>query len=450
MYDRRKQTANGDSDFGCLKVSISPPPLTGVALLLGLSLFLGLAFEDFFATDEPKRPGGIRTFPMLAFAGGVLYVFDPAHLVPFTGGLIILGILLAVFYSRHLQDKDEGGETNAGLVVPVLNIHAYLLGAIALALPPWVAVTFTVAAVLLLTGREKLHKLARRIEPKEIVTAGQFLILTGIVLPLLPNTPVTTLTNITPRQAWLALVVVAALSYASYLAQRYWAAAARGLWMEALGGLYSSTATTVVLAREAKTGAVSRQHAQAGITLATAIMYLRVLVVVAFFNLTLARVLAPWLCSLSLAGLVICALQYRLGKSPKADQQTSPSTAQRFAANPLELGPAAIFAVLFIVVSLVSNWAKAEFGTSGIYTLAAIVGVTDIDPFVLNLAQGGTTGLSEPALAAAILIAASSNNVLKALYAAFFAGGRATAASAIVLVLLAAAGVVFALVLAGL
>jgi uncharacterized membrane protein (DUF4010 family) len=434
--------------FRCSRVSISPPSPTGVALLLGLSLFLGLAFEDFLAKDEPKRPGGIRTFPMLAFAGGILYLFDPTHLVPFTGGLVILGAWLMIFYSRHLQEKDEGGEPNAGLVVPVLNIDAYLLGAIALALPPWVAVTFTVAAVLLLTGRERLHGLARRIEAKEIVTAGQFLILTGIVLPLLPNTPVTTWTNITPRQAWLALVVVAALSYASYLAQRYWAAAARGLWMEALGGLYSSTATTVVLAREAKTGAVSRQHAQAGITLATAIMYLRILAVVAFFNFDLARTLAPRLGSLSLAGLIICALQYRLGKPSAAEQQAQPSTTQRVAANPLELGPAAIFAVLFILVSFVSNWAKAEFGTSGIYTLAAIVGVTDIDPFVLNLAQGGTTGMTNTALAAAVLIAASSNNVLKALYAAFFAGGRATAASAAILVLLAAAGVGCALFLA--
>jgi uncharacterized membrane protein (DUF4010 family) len=92
----------------------------------------------------------------------------------------------------------------------------------------------------------------------------------------------------------------------------------------------------------------------------------------------------------------------------------------------------------------VSNWAKTQFGTAGIYTLAAIVGVTDIDPFVLNLAQGGTSGMSETALAAAILIAASSNNILKALYAAVFAGGRATAVSAAILVLLAAAGVAIA------
>ncbi len=428
---------------------ISAPSLTGVGLLLGLSLFLGLAFEDFFAHSDTKRPGGIRTFPLLAVVGGALYLFDPTRFIPFTAGLVVLGAWLAIFYRQHVREQDETGEPNVGLVVPVLNVQAYLLGAIALALPPWVAVATTVTAVLLLTGREKLHALARRIELKEIITAGEFLILTGIILPLLPNTPVTTLTTITPRQVWLALVVVCTLSYASYLAQRYWVAAARGLWMAALGGLYSSTATTVVLARQAKSDPAMRRNAQAGITLATAIMYLRILAVVAFFNLTLARVLAPSLCCLSLAGLLICALQYRFAPLSSQDAK-SVATLPAAAVNPLELGPAALFAVLFIAVSFVSNWAKAQFGTSGIYTLAAIVGVTDIDPFVLNLAQGGTTGMSESALAAAVLIAASSNNILKALYAAFFAGGRATAISAAVLVLLAAAGVGIAFVVAGL
>jgi uncharacterized membrane protein (DUF4010 family) len=427
---------------------ISAPSLTGIGLLLGLSLFLGLAFEDFFARGETKRPGGIRTFPMLAFAGGVLYLFDPQHFIPFTAGLIVLGAWLAIFYRQHVGEKDEEGEPNAALVVPVLNVHAYLLGAIALALPPWVAVTFTVTAVLLLTGREKLHALARRVAVQEIVTAGEFLILAGIILPLLPNKPVTDLTTITPQQAWLALLVVCTLSYASYLAQRYWTPAARGLWMAALGGVYSSTATTVVLARQAKSGSVMRQYAQAGITLATAIMYLRILVVVAIFNMTLARTLMLPLCGLSLAGLVVCVSQYRFYSSPQ-DAKSRASAMPRSGGNPLELGPAALFAALFIVISLVSNWAKAHFGTGGIYTLAAIVGVTDIDPFVLNLAQGGTAGMTDSALAAAILIAASSNNILKAAYAVFFGGGRATAASAGVLVLLAVAGVAVAAVMDG-
>ena len=314
-------------------------------------------------------------------------------------------------------------------------------------LPPWFAVTVTVAAVLLLTGREQLHALARRLEIREIVTAGQFLILTGIALPLLPDHPVTTLTAITPRQVWLALVVVCSFSYASYLAQRYWAAAAGGLWMAALGGLYSSTATTVVLARQAKAEPALKRHAQAGITLATAIMYLRILAVVAIFNMTLARVLAPSLAGLSLAGFLICVLQYRLGK-PAQNEPAPDALHLAASANPLELGAAAVFAALFVAVSVVSAVAKSQFGISGIYGLAAIVGVTDVDPFVLNLAQGGIAGVPSSALAAAILIAASSNNVLKAVYAASFAGGRATAGSAAALVVLAVAGVAAAIAVA--
>jgi uncharacterized membrane protein (DUF4010 family) len=357
----------------------------------------------------------------------------------------VLGAWLVVFYRQHVGEANEQGDAGVGLVVPLLNVHAYLLGAVSLALPPWVAVTITVAAVLLLTARTPLHDMARRIDMKEIVTAGQFLILTGIVLPLLPNAPVTSLTSITPRQVWLALVVVCTFSYVSYLAQRFWAAAAGGLWMAALGGLYSSTATTVVLARQASAEPAMAKHAQAGITLATGIMYLRILAVIAIFNLVLARSLALPLCGLSLAAFAICAAQYWLPMQKKPQRTKPQPAAQPPGRNPLELGAAAIFALLFIATSLVSSWATTKFGASGIYALAAIVGVTDIDPFVLNLAQGGTAGLPEPALASAILIAASSNNILKALYAASFAGRRTTAASAVALVVLAIAGVAIAI-----
>jgi len=271
---------------------IVTPSAADLGLLLGLSFFLGLAFEDVFARVGTSRPGGIRTFPMLALAGGMLYLLDPNRLLAFTGGLVLLGAWLLVFYREHIRERDEQGQPNVGLMVLLLNLHAYLLGAIALALPHWVAVGTTVVAVLLFTGRERLHALARRVEMKEIVTAGQFLILTGLILPLLPAVPVTSLTSITPRQAWLALVVVCTLSYGSYLAQRYLAVAAGGLWMAALGGLYSSTATTVVLARQAKADASIRIHARAGITLATGVMYVRILALVAVFNLTLARNLA--------------------------------------------------------------------------------------------------------------------------------------------------------------
>jgi uncharacterized membrane protein (DUF4010 family) len=425
----------------------SAPSPTSLALLLGLSFFLGLAFEDFFYHATQKRPGGIRTFPLLATGGGMLYLLDPTHVIAFTAGLLVLGGLLLVYYRTQLREPDETGETNVNLVVSLLNLHAYVLGAVALALPPWIAVTMTVVAVLLLTSRSQLHNLAGRIDVKEIVTAGQFLILTGIILPLLPNEPLhlnlplvpDALNSIVPRKIWLALVVVCTFSYVSYLAQRYWAAASGGLWMAALGGLYSSTATTVVLARQAKADPTVRRSAEAGITLATAIMYLRILAVTAIFNMALARPLALPMAALSCAGFVICALQYWVFNKPSAEDRQAavkPETSR----NPLELGAAAMFAALFVVVSVLTSWATQEFGATGIYALAAIVGVSDIDPFVLSLAQGQHGDLAMTSIVAAILIAASSNNILKAFYAAAFAGGRATAGAAVALAILAAAG----------
>ena len=382
---------------------------------------------------------------MLALAGGVLYLFDPAHFIPFTGGLVVLGAWLVVYYRAHVSDLDDKGEPNVGLVVPLLNVHAYLLGAVALALPPWIAVAMTVTSVLLLTSRDQLHALARWLEVKEIVTAGQFLILTGIVLPLLPNHPVTTWTAITPRQVWLALVVVCTFSYVSYLAQRYWAAAAGGLWMAALGGLYSSTATTVILARQAKAEPALGGTAQAGITLATAIMYLRILAVIAIFNLVLARqlALAAW------RPVACCIFDLRAAISvPESRHRTNRKRRPRRHRS-AEIRWSLVRRWSLRCCSSSSRWFRAGQRRSSAPPASIrsprLSAVSDIDPFVLNLAQGGITGVTNTALTAAVLIAASSNNILKAIYAVSFGGGKATATSAAVLVVLACAGVAIAL-----
>jgi uncharacterized membrane protein (DUF4010 family) len=226
------------------------PSVIGFALLLGLSLFFGLAFEEFNIRAGLQRPGGVRTFPLLALAGGLLYLIDTQRFLPLIAGLIVLGAWLAIAYWHQLCEA-PAEQRSVELIAPVCNVLAYLTGPAALTLPPWIAVAAAVAAVLLLAWREKLHALAQRVELDEIVTAAKFLILTGIVLPLLPNEPVTTLTAITPYKAWLALLAVCTLSYASYLLQRFLAPADSDLAVALLGGLYSSTATTVVLARAA-------------------------------------------------------------------------------------------------------------------------------------------------------------------------------------------------------
>ena len=133
------------------------PPVANLALLLGLSFFFGLAFEDFYTRSGEKRPGGVRTFPLLAITGGALYLLDPVRLLPLAAGLLIVGAWLFLYYRERMQAVDAAGESDVELMVPVCNVLAFLLGPISLAEPAWVGVGVTVAAVLLLAGRERLH-----------------------------------------------------------------------------------------------------------------------------------------------------------------------------------------------------------------------------------------------------------------------------------------------------
>lgn len=415
--------------------AMTTTPVAGFLLLLGLGFFFGLAFEEFYGQGRQPHPGGVRSFPLLALLGALLYRLDTARLLPLVAGLLVLGTWLTCYYWRHIAEIDPEGQSNVGLMTAICNMLAYLIGPTALAEPPWVAIGVTVVAVLLLTAREKLHGFARRLEVGEIVTAGKFLVLTGLILPFLPNTPLTTLTAITPYQVWLAVLAVCTVSYASYLLQRFVAPREGGLWTALLGGLYSSTATTVVLARRARTAPALLGQVQTGIILATAIMYLRMLIIVAMFDWPLAVALAPALIGLAALGGILTGLWYWISSSRGAA-----GTVADTPTNPLELTAALVFALLFVAVSLASAWVRVRFGSAGLYGLAAIVGATDIDPFVLSIASGGAASIANTTAVAAILIAASSNNILKAIYAVGFAGFRFAAAPAGGLAILAFAG----------
>ncbi|MCF8470399.1 MAG: DUF4010 domain-containing protein, partial [Parvibaculum sp.] len=387
-------------------------------VLLGLSFFLGLAFEEYFGESRLKPPGGVRTFPILALAGGLLYALAPGTGLLFLGGLAILGLWLAVYYWQRLElqradprtEPAPGVRLDGGIMAPVGNLIAFLLGPVTLTQPLWVPVAVAVATVLFTGAREKLHAFAGRLGGGELVTLGKFLIIIGIVLPLVPDEPVTSLTAITPYQVWLAVVVVSSLSYASYLLQRYVAPRHGLLYSAALGGLYSSTATTVVLSRQvrAKKSAVHKLHA--ALVLSTTVMFLRILAVVAIFNLGLATALLPSIAALFLLGLIITGLLLWRDADGTAAEDTLPPS------NPLEIQTALIFALLFIALSLGVGWARANFGEESLFALAALAGVTDVDPLVPSIAQGGQQGAALHMEAAAILIAAATNNVLKGVY----------------------------------
>ncbi|HEX4014858.1 MAG TPA: DUF4010 domain-containing protein [Candidatus Cybelea sp.] len=406
--------------------SIASASVARLGLLLGLSLFFGFAFEGFYAGEMPHRPGGVRTFPLLALTGGALYLLEPRYGAAFIAGLIVVGSWLYAHVRLHAESEAAEGS----LVVPSCNVLAFILGALCVTAPTWFCIAVAVAAVLLLGSRRTLHDAAKRIPTSEIVTAGQFLILVGVVLPLLPGRAVIPYTTVTPFGIWLAVVAVSSISYASYLLQRYVLPHGGTLVTSILGGLISSTATTVVLARRARDEGM-RPPLQAGVLAATAVMYVRILFVCALFNLALAGRLAAVLIALAVLSAVAAA---RLGRTRGA------AAAQTALSNPLQLWTALIFAALFVAVSMLATFAQQTFGHAGIYVLAAVVGVTDIDPFVLSLAQGGAGAAGLSAAAIAILIAASSNNLLKAVYALGFSRQRAALVPAGALALLAGIG----------
>jgi uncharacterized membrane protein (DUF4010 family) len=396
------------------------------ALLVALAFFLGLAFEEVYKRDEPEVPGGVRTFPLVALAGALLYLVEPNHALAFCIGLLALAAWLFVF----LRIEPPQPETGRTLIIPATSLIAYALGPIALIEPPWVATSATVAAVLLIGWREQMHGFARRVPQEEVLTAGKFLVLAGIILPLLPDVRPIPAAPLTPYRVWLAVVAISGLSYLTYLVQRYAPVAGDALLPALLGGAYSSTAATIALAKRQREAAAPSTELSAGIIAATCVMYLRIGVVVALFSLPLAAILAPALAFLlGAAGLLAWREWRRTERIPSPDLAIP-------AANPLQLTTALVFAALFVAISLATAWAEHRFGQAGIFALAAIVGASDIDPFVLNLAQGGAPGMSLSAIAAAVLIAASANNLVKVGYALGFGGPRLTLRPALLLAVL--------------
>ncbi len=408
--------------------------------LLGLALFYGLAFEEYYTRDARGTPGGVRTFPMLALSGAALYALDPATALPFAVGLIALGAWLYAYYRALWHAVGESGRAH-GLMVPVANVMAYLLGPLALTAPPWVTVTYAVAAVLLFGARDRLHQVAAKLPVAEVLTLGKFLLLAGVILPLLPKYPVTDLTPITPYEVWLALVAVSSLAYLSYLVQRYLPMRGGLAVAGALGGVYSSTATTVALARRGRISPQDAHAARLGIVLATAVTYPRLDIIIALFNPSLAWRLLPWLLVLGGAGAAYGAWLYlRMGRDLGVHDGSG-------ASNPLELGTAMLFAALFVTVSLLAHWVGSVYGSQGVLGMAVAVGVTDINPFILSLAQGGVH-LPQGVLMAAVLLAIASNNIMNGVYGLVL-GGRQILGATAGLFLLAGLGFVTAFSLQG-
>ena len=187
-----------------------------------------------------------------------------------------------------------------------------------------------------------------------------------------------------------------------------------------LGGLYSSTATTVVLSKKSESTQDSNIFT-ASIVGATLMMYLGLAVIVAIFNMEVFQiVLYPFL-AFSIACLIIVFIYYKKASNVTINLEIKDS-------NPLELGTAFLFAFLFIVTMMITNFVVDNFGTTGLNVLSLIIGATDSDPFVLSLLTG-KYNIDSLSIASAVIIAAGSNNILKAVYSIWFGKDNAKIAS---------------------
>jgi uncharacterized membrane protein (DUF4010 family) len=381
-----------------------------MGLTLAVCALIGLEFHRYQREeDESLAFGTVRTLPMIGLAGFILFKLDSSGLL-FALGLVLLGLWLAIYYRQRVHAGSYS------LIGPIVGILTYLPGALASTAPAWFVVLYAVIILLFLAGKPRIHAFADTLTASEISTLVKFVIMAGIILPLLPDRQIATVIPATFRAAWLAVVVISGISYLGYLAQTY-LARTRGLLVAAiLGGIYSSTATTAVLAQRAR-GKSQTKLISPAIVLATGMMYLRLLAIAFVLAPASSVPLATPLLLGALSAVLIAAIMYRVWREPVSDQGIS------LPQHPLEFTMALLYAGLFLLFVTVTQYVTVHYHQLGVELMAFVVGFVDVDPFLLSILTGHIDIPMHLAVDA-IVIATISNNMLKAAYALLIAQNR--------------------------
>jgi uncharacterized membrane protein (DUF4010 family) len=407
-----------------------PPDAFNILLVLFLSFLIGLEREERKSGAGQYAFGGVRTFPLIGLIAYSIAFLSGGSAMPQLAGFVVVAAFLLLSYSHKLSAGGLAGVTSemAGLIT-------YVVGALVFHQYFWIATTISVATMLLLQMKIALEGLTRRVAPDDIFTFTKFLLLSAVILPVLPNQQFTPF-HINPFKTWLVVVAVSSVSYASYVLQR-WRKAEGGIILAALlGGAYSSTVTTVVLARRASNEQRPCLYS-GGILMASGMMYLRLAALLAIFSRDLMIALGPAFLALGAAAIGVGWFWSRRDESIAGSVVGEPESR-----NPLELSAAFAFALLFLAMLVATQLAILYLGASGVYSLAAIMGVTDVDPFIMGMTQAATVSTPIHVAGSAILIAAASNNAAKGAYAWYFARGRTGRQSLVLLAALAALGLV--------
>lgn len=394
-------------------VRLFPPQAWQLLLVLGLSFLLGLEREGRKATAGHYIFGGVRTFPLIGFLGYALTLLSPSQVLPVMLGFLAVAAFMAISYWHKVTHAGD-----AGVTTEVTGLLTFMLGGLVAAGWYWLATAIVVVGMLLLELKTWLENLAERIPSGEILTLTKFLLLSAVILPLLPNQPFTSL-GINPFRLWLIVVAVSGLSYLSYLVQLLVGEKSSLAVSALLGGLYSSTLTTVVLAKRSREQGGGSAYAAASV-LASSVMYLRVLVLLSLFQPSLTAQLAAPLVSLWTVGVVAAGVWLAWSL-----RREVPLKAGKPGANPLEISTAILFAVLFLTLSLGLHWTAKTWGDFGTYLFSLLAGSVDVDPYIMGVAQQTETTMAMALASRAVLLALSGNQLAKGLYALLLGERRA-------------------------
>jgi uncharacterized membrane protein (DUF4010 family) len=401
---------------------------------LGLSLVVGLivGFERGWQTRlqrDELSGAGMRSFAIAALFGGLSTLLaeraGSAVLVAAFAALAALTVAGYVLVSRQTQDF--------GLTTELALLVTFALGALAVQGYEHEALAAAVIVAFVLGLKVEVHRLLERIERQEIAATLQLLLIAAVALPLLPNRGYGPWEVVNPRTIGLLVLLLAGLSWLGYMAVRLLGRQRGVLLTAALGGMTSSTAVTVTMSRMARRdGEIAVPPAAAAIALAAAVMAVRLLIEVALVNSALLAELAAPLAVLGGVPLLAAIWLARAG-SP-----TTSSAQMVSLRNPLELRAALGYAALLTLFLVLLRAADTGLGVRGVYAIAALSGLADVDAAGISLAQAATGSMASSVATTGIILAAMVNTVLKGGLAAVL-GGRALARYCLPVLLSAAA-----------
>ena len=403
-----------------------------VALLIGT--LIGLDRERAEVRKERPLFAGIRTFPLIALAGAVpLLLPSPVGAAFGVVSFIAVISIALVSYARTVAG-DVGATTEVAAIV------TFLLGALAGAGDLALAGAAGVAVAILLAAKPPLEAFSRALRPEELTAVLELAVITVIVLPLLPNSGYGPWQVLNPREIWLVVVLVSALSFAGFVLIRLLGPHRGMLLAGTVGGLVSSTAVTMAMAERSHAAPRLARVAAAATALAATIMCVRVGMLAAAVNAAVLPHLAPVLVAMAAAGSIAAWL---LARGQGGDREIEGA----LVANPFSLSAALLFAALYTLVLLVVRGARELLGERGLYLAAALSAVADVDAPTVAFARLGPAGDDWRGPATAIVIAAMSNTIVKLGLGVGLGAGRFRAQVAAALGAIVLAGMVAAAML---